>query len=138
MQRITLYGAEFNPVPFRIPDIPKEELQLPGGAGDPVRIACTTQGHVGTRQEIVKLSDDWGLTFRYVGWVFPVMGAVLTHRLWHEWALLDGTLSRTLHYSQDRPVTFDEACAALVSTYQTPTLFGLQLSSEGDQLAKAN
>lgn len=138
MERVTLYGAEFDPVPFGIPAIPATSLRLPSGAGNAIRIACTVQGHLGSVPEVEKFADDSRLDYQHIGWVFPVMGAVFTKRLWYEWALLDGTLSRTLEHDQARPESFEAACAELLSAYQEPTRFGLQLDLDGNRLARAS
>lgn len=127
MCRISTYGEDFSPVPFGINCIPEGELQLPPGAGTPIYVACTRNGYVGCADVIFQMAQEGDVPVSGIGWVFPATSSRLTERLWWEWVMLDGTLSRTLR-ATERLTSFDEACADLVTAYQSPERYGVKVS----------
>lgn len=136
MRQVATYGSGFNPVPFRIGMIPQATLALPRGtgAGAVIQVACTTQGHLGAFAEVRHYAVPRGIFYDPIGWVFPATG--VQGRLWFEWAMLDGTLSRQLGCPDFR--SFDDACIALLAAYQSPRDFGIRIAEYQGEMVKLN
>jgi hypothetical protein len=131
MPRVTTYGDDFSPVPFKIAHIREGELRLPRGAGRPIHTACMHNGFVGSAEIIFQAAQELGVPATDLGWVFPVTSAKFTGRLWWEWAMLDGTLSRTLH-AERKLGSFEEGCVELLAAYQSPTTYGIKVGEHPD------
>lgn len=131
-----MYGDHFNPVPFYVPWTPEGDLSLPKGHGKPIAVGCSSQGHLGWLTEVDEYcrKNGPGLLCDSLGWVFPVTGS-LRGKLWYEWVMPDGTLSRSLNHYTKHP-TFEAACAQLLSAYQAPTMFGIWMNKEPSHVVK--